>query len=219
MIAEVWPWVVLKTTLYSWLGRERCMCVCGWRRKGGGSAALWVDPNMFLINQLWNQLARDQRNQPTEQTIKRKVAEEKNWTTLTKMPKTAKKSYAAKRSSPFEMFLEKLIIYELTKPDKDAGPSTTLAAASSSSSSSSSDESGSISSGSSSCDTESETGRATPKTPTETTMGRPSVIVENVNYVVDIIWFLKRLSREYHTLSMEIQMVVRTEQYNVTNQM
>ena len=104
------------------------------------------------------------------------------------MPKTAKKSYAAKRSSPFEMFLEKLIIYELTKPDKDAVPSTTLAAASSSSSSSS-DESGSISSGSSSCDMESETGRATPKTtPTETTtLGRPSVIVENVNYVVDII--------------------------------
>jgi hypothetical protein len=105
------------------------------------------------------------------------------------MPKTAKKSYAAKRSSPFEMFLEKLIIYELTKPDKDAVPSPTSAAASSSSSSS--DESGSISSGSSSCDTESETGRATPKTPTPemttTTTGRPSVIVENVNYVVDII--------------------------------
>lgn len=101
------------------------------------------------------------------------------------MPKIVKKSYAAKRSSPFEMFLEKLIVYELTKPDKDT-VTTSAAASSSASTSSSSDEFGSISSGSSSCDTESETGRATPKTPTET-LGRPSVIVENVNYVVDII--------------------------------
>ena len=79
------------------------------------------------------------------------------------MPKSAKKTYR-KRPSPFEDFLEKLIVYELTKPEKQE-----------------SDE-GSISSGSSSCDTESEAGRTTPKVE-----GRPSVIVENVNYVVDIV--------------------------------
>ena len=103
------------------------------------------------------------------------------------MPKTVKKSFLSKRSSPFEMYLEKLIVYELTKPDKSSEeqPTTSTAVvASSVTSSSESDMDGSISSSSSSCDTESETGRSTPQTSKNE---RPSVIVENVNYVVDII--------------------------------
>ena len=106
------------------------------------------------------------------------------------MPKLVKKSFLSKRSSPFEMYLEKLIVYELTKPDKSSSeeqPTTSTAAvvvASSVASSSESDMDSSISSSSSSCDTESETGRSTPQTNKNE---RPSVIVENVNYVVDII--------------------------------
>ena len=103
------------------------------------------------------------------------------------MPKTVKKSFLSKRSSPFEMYLEKLIVYELTKPDKSSSeeqPTTSTAAVVVASSVASSSESDMDSSSSSSCDTESETGRSTPQTNKNE---RPSVIVENVNYVVDII--------------------------------
>jgi len=103
-----------------------------------------------------------------------------------KMPKVGKKKIYAKRPSPFEDFLERLIIYELTK---DAEREQNLSDSSSVTSSSDSSSMTSSSAGSPQSPQSpqsSETSSSAPST-VSTNQGRPSVIVENVNYVVDII--------------------------------
>ena len=124
------------------------------------------------------------------------------------MPKVKKARYPARRNSPFEDFLERLIVYELTK-DTEKDDSTSV----SSCSVTETREAGSVISGD---ETSSECGgRLSPdsagqssstarilSTPVRTTLdmpssskspapqspsGRPSVIVENVNYHVDIV--------------------------------
>merc|ERR1712131_61492 len=99
------------------------------------------------------------------------------------MPKVGKKKTYAKRPSPFEDFLERLIIYELTK---DAEREQALSDSSSVTSSSDSSSMTSSSAGSPQSPQSSETSSAAPST-VLSNQSRPSVIVENVNYVVDII--------------------------------
>ena len=112
------------------------------------------------------------------------------------MPKVGKKKVYAKRPSPFEDFLERLIIYELTKDaerEQALSDSSSVTSSSESMTSSSSSAVGSPQSPQSSLQLppspsqSTESGSLAGPSNVSTNQGRPSVIVENVNYVVDII--------------------------------
>ena len=109
------------------------------------------------------------------------------------MPKVGKKKIYAKRPSPFEDFLERLIIYELTKDAEreqnhsDASSVTSSSDASSMTSSSAGHHSSPQSPQSIQSPQSPQSSESSGSSNVSTNQGRPSVIVENVNYVVDII--------------------------------